>query len=231
MQTSMMSTLLSMPIFQGLTMDELMKLLAQVRPDFLHFEDSTILRQGEHHTRLLYVLRGSVVREMSATQGRYSISEVIDEQTFIEISSLFGRDTALRASYRAQGEVTLLAFDKSYMFNVFGQFSIVQLNILNLYCASTQALSERYDSPPLGEDIHARFCHFVRSQCENPRGEKQLKITRADLAEYLGCNRRRMSEIIVSWQRAGLVTISYGCITIPDLPRLMHGYAAIPQQT
>ena len=157
MQTSMMSTLLSMPIFQGLTMDELMKLLAQVRPDFLHFEDSTILRQGEHHTRLLYVLRGSVVREMSATQGRYSISEVIDEQTFIEISSLFGRDTALRASYRAQGEVTLLAFDKSYMFNVFGQFSIVQLNILNLYCACTQALSERYDSPPLGEDIHARF--------------------------------------------------------------------------
>ena len=88
MQTSMMSTLLSMPLFQGLTMDELMKVLAQVRPDFLHFKDSTILRQGEPHTRLLYVLRGSVVREMSATQGRYSISEVIDEQTFIEISSL-----------------------------------------------------------------------------------------------------------------------------------------------
>ena len=221
MQTSMMSQLLSMPLFQGLTMDELMKLLEQVRPDFLHFEDAYIQRSGERHNRLLYILRGNVVRELSGPGGRFLFTEVLDESTFIEISSLFGRDTSLRASYRAVGEAVLLAFDKSYMFNVFGHFSIVQLNILNLYCAYSQSLLER-QSMPIGDEIHTLFCHFIRSLCENPRGEKQLKMTRNDLALQLGCNRRRMSELIVSWQKAGLVDLSYSQISIPDLKRLQN---------
>ena len=221
MQTSMMSQLLSMPLFQGLTMDELMKLLEQVRPDFLHFEDDYIQRSGERHNRLLYILRGKVIRELPGPGNRYLFTEVLDESTFIEISSLFGRNTTLRASYRAVGEAVLLAFDKSYMFNVFGQFSIVQLNILNLYCAYAQSLLER-QSLPIGDDIHTLFCHFVRSLCENPRGEKQLKMTRDDLALQLGCNRRRMSELIVSWQKAGLVNLSYSQIAIPDLKRLQN---------
>ncbi|MBR4779020.1 MAG: Crp/Fnr family transcriptional regulator [Bacteroidaceae bacterium] len=221
MQTSMMSQLLSMPLFQGLTMDELMKLLEQVRPDFLHFEDAYIQRSGERHNRLLYILRGNVVRELSGPGGRFLFTEVLDESTFIEISSLFGRDTSLRASYRAVGEAVLLAFDKSYMFNVFGHFSIVQLNILNLYCAYSQSLLER-QSMPIGDEIHTLFCHFIRSLCENPRGEKQLKMTRNDLALQLGCNRRRMSELIVSWQKAGLVDLSYSQISIPDLIRLQN---------
>ena len=221
MQTSMMSQLLSMPLFQGLTMDELMKLLEQVRPDFLHFEDAYIQRSGERHNRLLYILRGNVVRELSGPGGRFLFTEVLDESTFIEISSLFGRDTSLRASYRAVGEAVLLAFDKSYMFNVFGHFSIVQLNILNLYCAYSQSLLER-QSMPIGDEIHTLFCHFIRSLCENPRGEKQLKMTRNDLALQLGCNRRRMSELIVSWQKAGLVDLSYSHISIPDLIRLQN---------
>ena len=219
MQTSMMSTLLSIPLFQGLTMDQLMKLLEQVRPDFLHFEDCEILRQGERHSQLLYILSGKVLRKMNVPKGRLCISEVLEVSTFIEINNLFGRDTSLRASYHAEGEVTLLAFDKSYMFNVFGQFSIVQLNILNLLCANTQALCERQFSI-IGDDILNRFCQLVRSLCENPTGEKRLEITRVDLARQLGCNRRHMSEKIVAWQRAGLVTLSYGCITIPDLNRL-----------
>ena len=222
MQTSMMSTLLSIPLFQGLTMDELMTLLEQVRPDFLHFEDEYFLRQGERHTQLLYILNGHVIRERKESHGNYLFSEVIEEGSFIEISSLFGRDISLRASYGAKGEVTLLAFDKSYMFNVFGRFSIVQLNLLNLYCAHSQALLENH-IPPLGDDIRTRFCHLVRNLCESPFGEKQLKITRVNLARLLGCNCRRMSEEITCWQRAGLVSLTYGGLDIPDLNRLLAG--------
>ena len=222
----MMSTLLSMPLFQGLTMDELMKLLEQVRPDFLHFENCEIVHQGERHTQLLYILSGHVERLHADPQARLLFSEELEDADFIEISNLFGRDTTLHSTYRAIGEVTLLAFDKSYMFNVFGHFSIVQLNLLNLYCAQTQALRERF-RPLIGDNIHTRFCNFVHSYCENPSGEKQLKITRVDLARLLGCNRRRMSEAIANWQHAGLVTLTYGGIAIHDLNRLQTSPSSI----
>jgi len=215
----MMSTLLSIPLFQGLTKDELINLLEKVRPDFLHFQDEYILHQGDNHLQLLIILKGVVRRELAAADDTYQFRESMEESSIIEISTLFGRNTALRASYYAEGEVSLLAFDKNYLFSVFGHFDIVQLNLLNYFCAHAQTIYERQAARSAGS-IKGIFCHFIRNLSESPHGEKQLHITRINLAELLGCNRRRMSEEIAQWEREGLLSLSYGNIVIPDLSRL-----------
>jgi len=222
-ETPMMSTLLSIPLFQGLTMDELLRLLEQVRPDFLHFADSDcIARQGERHSRLLYSLQGSVVREHAVQGGRLRLTETMAEGHFIELTSLFGRDTSLRAGYRAKGDVTLLAFDKEYMFSVFGHFSIVQLNLLNLFCAQSQAALDRLNAPMRGDGLLPLFYRFVANLCETPWGEKMLDVTRVELARLMGCNRRRLSDRVAGWEARGLISIAYGRIVIPDMQRLLH---------
>lgn len=221
-ETPMMSTLLSIPLFQGLTMDELLRLLEQVRPDFPHFDDSYIARQGERHRQLLYVLSGTVVREQDIQGGSLRLSERLPAGHFIELASLFGRDTSLRASYRAEGDVALLAFDKEFMFNVFGRFSIVQLNLLNLICAQSQSALDRLTAPVRGEGILPRFCRFVANLCETTWGEKQLDVTRVELARLMGCNPRRLSDEMAGWEARGLIIIAYSRIIIPDMQRLLH---------
>lgn len=222
-ETPMMSTLLSIPLFQGLTMDELLRLLEQVKPDFPHYEDGDyIVRQGERHRQLLYVLSGTVVREHAVQSGSLRFTERLAAGHFIELTSLFGRDASLRASYRAEGDVALLAFDKEYMFNVFGRFSIVQLNLLNLICAQSQSAIDRLTAPLRGEGIMPQFCRFVTNLCESTWGEKQLDVTRVELARLLGCNSRRLSDEMAGWEARGLITIAYGRIIIPDMKRLMY---------
>ena len=214
--TSMMSTLLTIPLFQGLTTDELMRLLERVRPDFLHYCDVPIVRQGERHTRLLFVLHGKVLRSMQLPDVPLCFTEELGEPGIIELCSLFGRTTTLPASYYAEGDVTLLAFDKTVLFNTFGHFDIIQLNLLNILCAYTQSYTQKQMSLPSGENIPQRFCRLIDNLSSNPMGEKRLDITRITLAGLLDCNRRIMSQQLVEWEKAGLIRLSYGGIEIPD---------------
>lgn len=214
--TSMMSTLLTTPLFQGLTTDELMQLLERVSPDFLHYCDEPIVRQGEHHTRLLYVLHGTVHRSMQLPDIPFCFTEELGEPGIIEFSSLFGRTTILPASYYAVGDVTLLAFDKTVLFNTFGHFDIIQLNLLNILCSYIQAYTRKQMSLPSGENIPQRFCRLIDNLSLKPTGAKRLDIARTTLAAVLDCNRRTMSQQLVEWEKAGLLKLSYASIEIPE---------------
>lgn len=212
----MTSTLLSLPLFQGLTMDQMMSILEKVRIDFVSPKDEDFLHRGERQEKILFILKGDVVREMTDPSGRCVLQEHLYAPSLIEFSALFGRDVIAKASYRANGEVTLLSFDKHYMFDIFNHFKVVQMNMLNLLCARIQTLQDKL-LQDRGSTIAASFLRMVNSLSESSVGEKQLIVTRVDLADMIGCSRRHMSEEIVKWEEQGLIQIAYGRIIIPDL--------------
>ena len=217
--TSMMSTLLTLPLFQGLTLEQLVLLLEKAVPEFIYLTDEPILLHGERHNRILLILNGNVLRHYTHPQGGCSLRETMHEGDIIELTSLFGKSTQLKADYAAQGEVTLLAFDKRYLFTVFNRFDIIQMNLLNLCCARSQTLQDKLTSS-VGGTLGERFCHLVDTLSDSPSGAKELTVSRVRLAELLGVSRRPMSAEISTWEEAGLVSSSYAQIFIPDLPHL-----------
>lgn len=216
--SSMTSTLLSLSLFQGLTREELMDILTKTRLEFVNLKDSYVLRQGDRHEQVFFIISGNVVREYKDPEGRFTFCEPVCGD-IIEASSLFGRDTTLRASYRAEGNVTLMKFDKRYLFNVFNHFAIVQLNILNSLCASTQA-SEEKTFISSGKNIGTSLYQFVTGLSLYHEGAKTLEITRVDLADLLGCNRRAMSDLMTQWDERGIIVIGYRQFIIPSLETL-----------
>lgn len=217
--TPMMSSLLGLSLFQGLTQEQLMSLLEKAVPEFITLTDEPILCRGDRHDRILIILKGTVTRSFTDSSCRCTLTEQMHEGDIIEFTSLFGRSILSRADYRAQGEVTLLAFDKKYMFTTFNRFEIIQMNMLNLYSARVQALQSKLTTN-VGTSLGERFCHLVDALSDNSYGQKALIVSRVHLAELLDCSRRPMSAQIVAWQKAGLVELAYGQIIIPDLPRL-----------
>lgn len=213
-----MSSLLTLPLFQGLTKEQLMNLLEKAIPEFISVTDEPILRRGDRHDRILLILKGRVTRSYTGP-SRCTLRELLCEGDIIEFTSLFGKSTRVLADYSAEGEVCLLAFDKRYMFTVFNRFDIIQLNMLNLYCAHAQALHSKLTAA-VGNSLASRFCHLVDTLSDNSYGPKQLIVPRTRLAELFGCSRRPMSAQIVAWENAGLVKVAYGQILIPDLSHL-----------
>lgn len=214
--TPMMSLLLSLPLFQGLTLDQLMHILEKAPLDFINLSDGRFVRQGERHDKVSFILKGRVERVLTNQQAAYTFAETMEETDIIELCSLFGRNALYGADYWAKGEVTLLSFDKRYLFTVLNHFDIVQLNLLNLFSARSQSLQQRLLEVS-GHSLIGQFCHFINKISDIPRGRKELEMTRVDLANLLDCSRRRMSEEIVSWEKKGLIEVSYGRLVIPDL--------------
>lgn len=216
-QTPMMSTLLALPLFQGLTLEQLMRVLEKAVPEFIYLSDEPILLRGDRHKRILLILKGRISRRHTDAQGVCTLHETLREGEMIEFTSLFGKSTLVGADYYAEGEVTLLAFDKQYLFTVFNRFDIIQMNLLNLCCARTQALQAKLTAK-VGDTVAERFLHLVDTLSDNPYGEKVLAVSRAALADLLGVSRRPMSTEIVKWEQAGLIRLYYAQILIPDLP-------------
>ena len=218
--TPMMSMLLTLPLFCGLTMEQLMSLLEKAVPEFITLTDVPILRRGERHSRLLFILQGTVTRQYTDPSGRCTLCEPLHEGDIVEFASLFGRGVLALADYYAEGEVRLLAFDKQYLFSVFNRYDIVQMNILNLCCAHADVLHAKLTTFP-GDALERRFCHLVEAFSVTTHNPKRLKVPRTQLAELLGCSRRPMSERIAAWEKEGLVQTAYGEIIITNLHALM----------
>ena len=221
--SSMTKRLLSLSLFQGLTTEQLMDILTKTRIEFVNVKDDYILREGQRHEQMVFVIQGTILREYREEKGLFTFFEEIGTD-IIEPESLFGRDTTLRANYWASGSVTLVVFDKRNLFNVFNHFGIVQINILNSFCATIQSLQQK-EFIPSGKNIGTSFCQFVSQLSTHPLGEKKIDITRTDLAVILGCNRRAMSEMLVTLEKEGLISIGYRLLTIPDLEALRQRVA------
>lgn len=215
--TPMMSILLTLPLFQGLTLEQLMLVLEKAVPEFLNLSDEPIMFSGDRHSRILLILKGTVMRRYTEPQGLCTLRETLREGDIIEFTSLFGKTTFVTADYYAEGDVTLLAFDKQYLFTVFNRFEVIQMNLLNLFCARAQALQAKH-TPQVGRTIAERFLHLIDDLADTPYGKKELAVSRTDLATLLDLSRRPMSAEMVVWEQAGLVQLSYAQIVIPDLP-------------
>lgn len=208
-EPSMMRTLLSLPLFQGLARQEFIELIEKTRLEFLHVADASILRQGDHHTQVVYVLSGQLVRTVQ--HGVLTFSETLSVPALLEPYSLFGRDDTLHASYSVNGPADLLVIDKRYLYTVFNRYAVVQINILNLLSASAQHLSRKL-LPAAGTRIEDRLLHLVDDLSEQEGSERRLAVNRVQLATLLGVSRRAMSEVIADMQRRGLLRIEYGAL-------------------
>ena len=64
------------------------------------------------------------------------------------------------------------------------------------------------------------FVNFLRLRCLTQAGRKVLRITMEDLAQELHQSRLNISRMLNALQRDGLLTMSRGIITIPQLESL-----------
>lgn len=69
-------------------------------------------------------------------------------------------------------------------------------------------------------DIRQQFVNFLRLRCLTQAGRKVLRITMEDLAQELHQSRLNISHMLNALQRDGLLTMSRGIITIPQLETL-----------
>ena len=213
----MFERLQQLPLFQGLTTQEVSDVMSHVRLDFVNYhQGDEIVMQGESCRKLIYIINGEVMAEHRDTNLQFTLTEHLPELKAIEPYNLFGMYQTYSRTYTFATEGSTLAIDKHVMLSHLMTNNIVKINFLNIACNKyQQALRLLCDFPD--SSVKHKIIKFVLSHSAIPKGKKDIQIKMQTLADIIHETRLNVSNVLNEMQEQGLITMQRGCFTINNL--------------
>lgn len=220
MKVSMYDTLLELPLFHGLTKENITSIIEKVKMGFHKYEaKQNIVSQDDRCNSLIFILEGKVAVTTNDPIHNFKIVEEVQAPYIIEPQSLFGMRTKYNASYTATGDVDTLNIDKSYILTNLCKYEIFNLNYLNILSNRAQTANNKLWNSHIG-CTKEKLMNFFALRCVIPYGKKTLFITMEDLASLIDDTRINVSRALNEFQEKGILTLGRKKITIEDLAKL-----------
>ena len=213
---SIFDTLLQLPLFQGMTLEDLTSIVEKTK---IHFEKlkagETIEQAGQWCNRFTFILKGEGEMITQSEDGLFAVIETFSAPYLIEPQSLYGLQTIYVSTTRAVSEVATVRIDKPTIARELFKYEIFRLNYQNVISGRAQSLQRRLWQAPAGS-LRNRFIHFLLMHFERPSGRKVVKIKMEDLAQILNETRLNVSRVLNQMQDEGLLSLHRGGIEIPE---------------
>lgn len=220
----MYESLLTLPYFQGMSKDDITKILDKVTFEFTKYTDGeTIFKSGEKCDTFAILIHGELTATTEAPDRSFSLSEHIAAPHAIEPYSIFGYDTHYGREYKSKGNCAVLSIDKNFLFSELIKQKIFTINFLNLISHRAQILNRSiWEHTP--SSIKGRIANFIAGRCETHHGRKILSIKMDCLASIICETRLNISKALNEIQESGLIELHRKEIVIPSLQRLTESY-------
>ena len=220
MEFTMYDNLLQLPLFQGLSKEDITRIIERVKLNFLTYKEGEIIvKQGEPCQQLAFLLGGEIVAETNDEEHHYTLSETFGQPYVIEPYSLFGMQTFHTATYRAKQGTQLLCINKAFIFSHLCKYEIFRINYFNILSNLCQQAHHKLWKNHEAT-LEKKFASFLTKRCLRPYGEKNLRITMEDLSNLTGETRINVSRLLNDLQKKGLVQLRRSETYIPALEKL-----------
>ena len=216
----MYDMLLRLPLFQGMSKEDLFEVFEHTVFRFRKVEDGKLaFRQGERCDELTFLMHGCLVMRTQASGADLAFAEELFAYTALEPQSMFGRSPYYKSSYVARGGVSLLGIDKREVYELVTRYEIFRINLLNMLSSRVENLTERlWQVSPYG--LEGRLVLFLRSLCSSFQGTKTLQVKMEDLADLLDDTRLNVSRILNKWKDEGLISMRRKEFVVHDMAAL-----------
>ena len=221
MELPMYDTLLSLPLFQGMSQADFNSLLQKIRLDFVRYDEgSVIISAGDRCKSFAFLINGTVESSRDGMDGNLTFMEQIDAPCLIEPYSMFGRAGSYQRTYTAASPCSFLMVDKQYIYTELGKYNICRMNLLNILSGRVQQLDSHVWTLQ-GANLRGRMIRFIRSLSDIQTGTKKLCIKMNDLATLMDATRLNVSRELNALEAQGLISLRRKEILIPALENLI----------
>ncbi len=207
-------------LFTGMDDGELKSCLDCCGAATLRYRQGAILfQQGDQPTRLFVLLEGIVSVCQDTSAGKRTLLASFDTP-----GDLFGEVYAFldRAEYEqyalAESDVTVLELPKAFLYKRCGQgcahHSRLTQNMLAILAEKAYAMNRKVQLLSLPTLRHKVAALVLRNA--GPDGVVRLRMTREEMADYLGVARPSLSRELLRMQDEGLLTLDGRRIALPD---------------
>lgn len=212
--------LITLPLFMGMSREELEHIVAQTKFDFRKAEaGTTIVHEGDKGGQLLLVTDGEVQTETRADDNGYAVYEDLHAPLTLQPERTFGLTQRYTCTATALTPCSLICISKDEILRLTDDSLIFRLNLLNIISTSLQKKSHQdWRSAPRSLDHRIR--RFFLSHCQHPAGHKVFKIKMVRLASELNATRLHISHALNDMARQGLLQLGRGKIDIPFIEYL-----------
>lgn len=221
MELPMYDTLLSLPLFQGMSQADFNSLLQKIRLDFVRYEQgSVIVSAGERCKSFAFLINGTVESLREGMDGNLSFMEQIEAPYLIEPYSMFGRAGQYQRTYTATGPCSFLMVDKQYIYTELGKYNICRMNLLNILSGRVQQLDSHIWKLEW-TTLRGRIIRFIKGLSDIQSGQKRLMVKMNDLATLMDATRLNVSRELNALEAEGLISLRRKEIIVPALENLI----------
>ena len=212
--------LIELPLFIGISTDELSDIVGQTKFGFHKLAvDRPLVSTDDKCTQLFFLMSGTLRVVSYADNYRYRIEEELSAPAVIQPEHLFGLQQRYTKDFIAHTDCSLLSLDKAEVLRLLDSYLIFRLNLLNSISMQAQRMS-RIPWRQQSSDIRQQFVNFLRLRCLTQAGCKVLRIRMEELAKELHQSRLNVSRMLNALQNEGLLIISRGIIIVLQLETL-----------
>lgn len=220
MEISMMERLQLLPLFQGMSNNDMIWIMEKLRFDFSKVPSGNyIVRQDYPCDSLIFILTGSVIMETENPNGTYCFQEKLLAPTVLQPEVLFGPQTNYTHSFFATSDTSILKVTKKEFWSYLIQDEVFRLNYINTLSSKAQN-AQKTILQTEGGTLEQRIIRFILKLCVKPSGEKILKIKMEDFAFEMNETRINVSKVLNSLQQRQLINLKRSVIEIPHMEKL-----------
>lgn len=213
--------LLRLPLFQGMSRDDLTEVIAHTKLEFVKVQTHHVIaKEGDRCDQLTFILNGNVT-VVTTLNTHSSFTETLHSPIVLQPERLFGLHQQYTHTFMAATPCQMLIIQKQDIMKLASTYPIFQINLLNILSTKVQKMENRqWMTTPVS--LRKRLVNFFVSRCLYPAGEKDFKMRMTDLAHELNCSRLDISKCLNAMQEEQFLILSRGRITIPHLEHLIQ---------
>lgn len=226
MRSLSIATLSQLPLFQGLTADELVKLVRYIRMKNA-LAGTRITLAGQSIQEIYIVLSGVVHLQMDQLNGTVVILAILETGEILNVASL-GEQTEYPTSAVAKEDTTLLWLDYVVFRECLGTMPTLSFN-LSMLLARRLYLTYKKLRLLAAKEVHERVAGHLIDLAEkygqtSINGEIYIhqRLTQSELADHVGASRVRVNQAIALFKQQHYISIDqHLCVTIHNSFALM----------
>jgi CRP/FNR family cyclic AMP-dependent transcriptional regulator len=217
------------PLFHSLTAGELDDLLAHAKL-VRYPARAPLFARGDPGGQMIAVVSGRVRISLTGPDGHELILNVIEAgQLFGEIAMLDGHDRTADATIVEPSE--LLVIDRRDFLPFLARNSEVAVRLLLTLCGRMRTTTDQIEDIfllPVGARLAKKLLQMAAADGKPcPDGVRiGARLSQRELGGMLGVSRESINKHLAAWQKAGLVRLENGAITLCDqdeIARLAEG--------
>ncbi len=212
--------LLQFPLFLGMSSSDMMQMAAHTRFEFLKLpQGKHIVRAGEVCRHLHLLTDGQIKAETKSQDGAWRLIEDIPAPFIIQPERIVGISQRFTTTFTTTTESHFISISKREMNNLADSILVFRLNLIGLFATRAQLLNDATRlAPP--SSLRGHIVRFLRSRCIYPSGRKVFHILMQRLALEVNDSRLDVSHALNEMHNEGLIQLTRGIITIPDISTL-----------